>query len=252
MKKAGALAVAYTAAMGAGMVYVKRTTGVGYSDPGFLEHFIWILLGLATASVLYCVIFRRDAAIPFAKGRRWGMYAIIMAPIVVLFAVGLVLTGTASWTFFAAILATLLVGIGEELTFRRVLFGALLKRSAEHGRTVVGAVLMSSLAFSALHAVNVLGGQSVRKVAIQMVLTFLAGILFAVLYLQTRSLVALIVFHWLWDALTAIGLEKVLTWLPPVMGLLVVLQSVIGLVLLHRYRDVTARAVLDTVPTSAP
>ena len=105
-------------------------------------------------------------------------------------------------------MATLLVGIGEEIAFRQVLFGALLKRSAQQGRTVVGAVLVSALAFSALHAVNVLGGESVRKVAIQMVLTFLAGILFAVLYLQTKSLLALILFHWLWDAVTFFGLEK--------------------------------------------
>lgn len=248
MKKAVSVAVLYTAVMGAGMVYVKNTHGVGYADPQFLEHFIWILLGLATATVLYCVVFRRDAALPFAQGRRWGAYAIIMAPLVILFPVGVALMFQPSWTFFAPIVATLLVGIGEEVAFRRVLFGALLKRSAAQGKTVVGAVLLSSLGFSLLHAVNVLGGQSVGKVAVQLVLTFLAGILFAVLYLQTKSLLALIAFHWLWDALTAIGLEKVLTWLPPVMGLLAVLQSVIGLVLLHRHRNVKAQSVLDAVP----
>ncbi|HHU08846.1 MAG TPA: CPBP family intramembrane metalloprotease [Intrasporangiaceae bacterium] len=230
------------------MAYVKNSKGVGYSDPGFLEHFIWILLGLATATVLYCVIFRRDASIPFAEGRRWGAYAIVMAPIVVLFAVGMVIMFKASWTFFAPIVATLLVGIGEEIAFRQVLFGALLKRSAHQGRTVVGAVLVSALAFSALHAVNVLGGESVRKVAIQMVLTFLAGILFAVLYLQTKSLLALILFHWLWDAVTFFGLEKTYSWLPLVMVLLTVLQSVIGLVLLLRYRTVKAQSVLDPMP----
>ena len=154
----------------------------------------------------------------------------------------------ASWTFLAPIVATLLVGIGEEITFRQVLFGALLKRSAQRGQTVVGAVLLSSLAFSALHAVNVLGGESVRKVAIQIALTFLAGILFAVLYLQTKSLLALIVFHWLWDALTFIGLEKEYSWLPLVMGLLVVVQAVIALVLLQRYRTVQAQSVLDPMP----
>lgn len=39
MKKAIWLAVLYTAVMGAGKAYVKSVKGVGYSDPGFLEHF---------------------------------------------------------------------------------------------------------------------------------------------------------------------------------------------------------------------
>ena len=89
IKKAVSLAVLYTAVMGAGSVRQEHK-GVGYSDR-VPRHFIWILLGLATATVLYCVIFRRDASIPFAEGRRWGAYAIVMAPIVVLFAVGMVI-----------------------------------------------------------------------------------------------------------------------------------------------------------------
>lgn len=40
MKKAIWLAVLYTAVMGAGKAYVKNVKGVGYSDPGFLEHFL--------------------------------------------------------------------------------------------------------------------------------------------------------------------------------------------------------------------
>lgn len=140
---------------------------------------------------------------------------------------------------------TLLVGIGEELAFRQVLFGALLKRNAAQGKTVVSAILISALVFSALHAVNVLGGQTVSQVAIQLVLTFFAGILFAGLFLQTKSIVALILFHWLWDALTFMSPEKKIPAMVAVMPILLVSQIIFGFVILWKHRNTKAGGVLD-------
>lgn len=250
MKKAVSVVVLYTLAMAVGLYYVKSSKNVAYSDPTFIEHFFWILVGLATATVLYCLIFRRDASLPLRGERRWLMYLIVMVPIVVGVVVGVTTQFKPTWAFFAPLLGTLLVGVGEEIAFRRVFFGALLKKSAREGKTVAGPILISSLAFSLLHAVNVLGGQSVGQVGIQLVLTFLSGILFACLYLQTKSLVALIIFHWLWDALTFMGLEKSIKAMLVIMPLLLVVQIVIGLMMFWQYRNKKASEFVDVAEDS--
>lgn len=247
MKKAIAAVVLYTAVMAAGLFWVKTAKGVGYSDPGFIEHFFWILLGLAAATVCYALVLRRSTAIPFTAERRWGAYLLVMAPIVVALAIAGVVMLRPTWAFLAPIIATLFVGIGEEIAFRQVLFGALLTRSAERGGTLARPILVSSLAFSALHIVNVLGGQTPAQVGVQLVLTFLAGLLFAGLYLQTKSLLAMIAFHWLWDALTFMGAERQIPWMLFVMPTLVVMQIVIGLILLRKYWRMPARDLLTRV-----
>lgn len=103
---------------------------------------------------------------------------------------------------------------------------------------------LSFSAFSLLHAVNVLGGQSVGAVAIQLVLTFFVGILFAVLYIQTKSLPALIAFHWLWDALTFMKVEKQLPAIAILLPALTVMQIIMGLVMLKKYKGVKASELL--------
>ncbi|MBD8021142.1 CPBP family intramembrane glutamic endopeptidase [Brevibacterium gallinarum] len=244
MKKAIAVVLLYIAVMGVGLFYVKSSTGVKYSDPGFIQHFFWILVGLAGAMIIYCLIFRKDVAIPFNRERRWGMYLIVMVPLVLAFIVALFVVPLTKGLLIV-FAGTLLVGIGEELAFRQVLFGALLKRNAAQGKTVVSAILISALVFSALHAVNVLGGQTVSQVAIQLVLTFFAGILFAGLFLQTKSIVTLILFHWLWDALTFMSPEKKIPAMVAVMPILLVSQIIIGFVLLWKHRNTKAGDVLD-------
>lgn len=238
IKKPIALVVFYAGVMAAGLYYVNNVKGVKYSDPTFIHHFMWIVLGLATCALLYYLAFRNETALPADRGRSWGAYLLVMVPlgltvIATMFAVPL---NSALLTTF---LGALLVGIGEETVFRHVLLGALLKNSAARGKTVTLPILTSALVFSALHAVNVLGGQSVSQVATQLGTTFLLGILYAGLYLQTKSILSLIALHWLWDALALIAPGTV-SFLAPVLAALMVWQVAIGIVLLWRNRAVTA------------
>ncbi|PIN50868.1 hypothetical protein CT171_09075 [Trueperella pyogenes] len=228
--------VFYVVVMAAGLFYLNYFKGVKYSDPTFMQHFVWIVLGLAACASLYYLVFRHETALP-NRGRSWGTYLLVMVPIglaviATMFAVPL---NSALLTIF---FGALLVGIGEEIVFRHVLFGALLRQSAAKGKTVTAAILTSALAFSALHAVNILGGQSVSQVLTQLGTTFLLGILFAGLYLQTRSILSLIVLHWLWDSLALIA--PTVSFLTPVLAVLMVWQVAIGIVLLWRNRTVKA------------
>lgn len=108
---------------------------------------------------------------------------------------------------------------------------------------MIRAVLISSLAFSALHAVNVLGGQTVAQVLGQLASTFLIGILCACLYLRTGSIIAIICFHWLWDALSLAAVKSA-SFLSPVLLILLVWQIFIGLFLLRKIRNMEAGSFL--------
>jgi membrane protease YdiL (CAAX protease family) len=244
MKKAVTVVIIYILVMAGGLYYVKNFKNTGYSDPGFLNHFIWILLGLAIVMTIYCLVFRRDTALEFRGRKNWVAYTWIMIPIFIVLGISIAMTFKPTWAFFLPFVATLFVGIAEELAFRKVMFGALLKRSAEKGGFVVKPVLISAVVFSLLHAVNILGGQSVSAVGMQLLLTFLAGIVFAVVYMRTQSLLAIIVFHWLWDALTFMGMEKQFKVFAIIMVALTLVQVIIGLAVLRKYKGVKAREVV--------
>lgn len=104
-----------------------------------------------------------------------------------------------------SLLATALVGFSEELVYRGIVFNGFLEK-----RGTVKAVLISSTAFSLLHAANILGGAAPMAVFSQLCLTFIIGIIFSCLYLRMNNLVAIMILHWTWDfSLMLIQLTKI-------------------------------------------
>ncbi len=102
--------------------------------------------------------------------------------------------GGGPWGGFAALLAFAMVGINEELLFRGFglagftrLYG--LKR----------ALLLSSSLFGLAHASNLFLGQSLRSTIGQVVATTIMGLLFGLFALLTRSLIAPMILHGVWD-----------------------------------------------------
>ncbi|MEW6868224.1 CPBP family intramembrane glutamic endopeptidase [Trueperella pyogenes] len=166
---------------------MNKFEGVKYSDPAFIQHFIWLVLAVVVCALLYYFAFQSETALPVERSRDGGVYLLAIVP------VGITLIATmfaASITsaLLITFLGALLVGIGEEIVFRHIFFGALLTQSATRGKTVTAAILTSALVFSVVHAVNVFGGQSVAQVSIQLGTTFLLGIVFAGLYLNEEHL----------------------------------------------------------------
>jgi membrane protease YdiL (CAAX protease family) len=91
-----------------------------------------------------------------------------------------------------------MVGIGEELAFRGILLHSFLGEGASRGRVAL-AMLVSAVGFSLLHSINYFGGQSLPATVEQMGYTFLWGLMFAPLMLRLKSIVPLMIVHWLWD-----------------------------------------------------
>ena len=92
---------------------------------------------------------------------------------------------------------TMLVGFSEELMLR----GALLQ-GFRHTVSIWPAVLLTSLAFGAMHSLNVFVTGDLWSALLQSCAAFLSGIVFIALRLRTGSLWPPIIVHGLWDFAT--------------------------------------------------
>jgi membrane protease YdiL (CAAX protease family) len=91
----------------------------------------------------------------------------------------------------------LFVGFSEELMFRGVMLQAF-----RHIVPVWPAVLLTSLAFGAVHSLNVFVTGGLTGALIQSAAAFLSGIVFIALRLRTGSLWPPVILHALWDFAT--------------------------------------------------
>jgi membrane protease YdiL (CAAX protease family) len=106
---------------------------------------------------------------------------------------GLPPVGVLAWILFN----TFLVGLSEELMFRGVLLQAF-RRTV----SIWPAVWLTTLAFGAIHILNVFMTGELRTALIQSAAAALSGLLFIALRLRTGSLWPCIVVHGLWDFAT--------------------------------------------------
>jgi hypothetical protein len=101
------------------------------------------------------------------------------------------------WGLLASVtFCTFLVGFSEELVFRGIILKGFLEK---HG--VFFSMLMSAVLFSLLHSVNVFGGMPFIVMLVQLIMTFLLGMVFAPLAIKLNNITPLILFHFIWDML---------------------------------------------------
>lgn len=106
---------------------------------------------------------------------------------------GLPPAGVLLWILFN----TFLVGLSEELMFRGVLLQAF-RRTV----SIWPAVALTTLAFGAIHILNVFMTGDLSRASIQAAAAALSGLLFIALRLRTGSLWPCIIVHGLWDFAT--------------------------------------------------
>ncbi len=95
---------------------------------------------------------------------------------------------------------TAFVGLSEELAFRGVLWGAARKALAFWP----GALLVSAL-FGSVHLLNGFITGELGDAGIQALNAFLSGFGFLAMRIRTRSLIPIMVGHWLWDLAVFLG-----------------------------------------------
>ena len=93
-----------------------------------------------------------------------------------------------------AIITTIFIAISEELVYRGVILSGFLNQNS-----LIKAVVFSALLFSLLHCVNVLAGLSFIPLVIQLINTFVNGLVLGCLVIEVHNLIPFIVSHFIWD-----------------------------------------------------
>jgi membrane protease YdiL (CAAX protease family) len=152
-----------------------------------------LLAGFAAAIGWLKPLFSRQTV----KGSKWMW----IGPIAVsLYIVGHFLSADYSKVSFSVIIAILIatafVGFTEELLTR----GFMVKMVRESGKSEFWVAVISSLVFGLMHSTNILTGQSLSNTAVQLVITFMFGIVMYISLRVTGFLWVTILLHWLYDA----------------------------------------------------
>ena len=102
------------------------------------------------------------------------------------------------------IISMFFVGFLEEIIFRGLLFNEMKKDS------LVLAIIVSSITFGMGHIINLLNGSGTDLLnnILQIIYASAAGFMFVMIYLKTDSLIICILFHFLFNALSAFTVES--------------------------------------------
>ena len=143
------------------------------------------------------VLYRRVSL----KGLLWCIPPLLVA--LVNFPFSALIRGTARivrldllWLF---LIKCFLIGLGEELLFRGIIFYSLLEYFKKKEGGLFFSVLFSSVIFALFHFVNLLDGAGILPVLQQVGYSFLTGAMFAVVYLKTKNFCIPVFLHALFD-----------------------------------------------------
>ncbi len=139
------------------------------------------------------------------------------------------------------ILTMLLVGFLEEVIFRGLLFNALAKDG------VKSAVIISSITFGMGHIINLFNGSGAELVPnlLQVVYAIATGFMLVMIYLRSQSLIVCIVFHGVFNSLSAFSDEVALTLSDHMLsGIAIALISTAYAVYLYRSEKTEATEML--------
>ena len=134
-----------------------------------------------------------------------------------------------NFLFAVTLLMNLFVGVSEELIFRGVLLQSLLKQV-----TPLRAVLISAVAFSLLHSVNVLAGFAVSDMTFQLINTFIYGVFAGCLVVRIGNLLPIMFFHFLWD--TMVGDTAFVIACPESVFVMVALEIILTIALVVSFK----------------
>jgi CAAX protease family protein len=197
------LSVAITAAFIAATVMLISVPASRFTDPTAREYAAGIARLIVGLMVI--VIIRRRSwgfeVLSSPSPQAWGVtlpvavYSLIVYP--------LLFTGTLALNLSQPNLASGVAANGfaagtlEELVFRGLILSILLNSNSHDQKLSIAwrAILVSSLLFSAPHALNILVGHAEARVVAQVVWSFLLGIVFACLRIVGRSIWPVAVLH---------------------------------------------------------
>lgn len=195
-------AVLYLAIMVTGMFRLTNVHHIKYGDPIMMEYLIgYVFFAVLTSIVIYLLFFRGTGF----KKIKFNYWIVEFAVFVVLILLAQIFLGNYKhanmhlvWTIVAT---TVMVGIGEEMLFRGLVYTAFKEKYG-----VFVGVLVSAFIFGFLHITNIAGGQSVKSTLLQMLSAGLSGIVGAWVFYKTENLIPTMIYHAVWDMMGLLGL----------------------------------------------
>ena len=100
---------------------------------------------------------------------------------------------------FAEVSLAFAAGVGEELCFRGLFLGTLMRQWKDDHRKMMIAVLLSSVLFGATHLTNIQAGAGVLVSVMQAVSSAFIGVGFAAVYIRSGNLLVPMFYHVLVD-----------------------------------------------------
>jgi CAAX protease family protein len=156
------------------------------------------VIGVGALTCLAALGWRRWLAGP-APASSWVLIVLPLAYLLLVYP--LVFTGTYRLAEPNGLLVSMvaangfMAGTAEELVFRGLVLGALLRRWDETDRGLVRALVVSSLFFSVPHALNVLVGAELIRTASQLIWALLLGVVFGALTVAGGSVWPVAILH---------------------------------------------------------
>ncbi|KRN04637.1 hypothetical protein FC86_GL000085 [Holzapfeliella floricola DSM 23037 = JCM 16512] len=198
-KKALIIAFIYIFLMGIGMITVTKFN-LSYQNPNMTNVLVFFELIMSIFTIIgYKKLNMRFLSNSF-KYSNWLIPYIIFEIVIVSF---FLVKSDFSLNFtqvLIVIITTFFVGFSEELMFRGILLHVFLEK-----RSIRYSIIASAIAFSLLHSVNVLGGEPFGAMLLQLVLTFVFGIVFSCLAILIRNIIPLMIYHFIWDMVIISG-----------------------------------------------
>lgn len=226
-------ALLYIAGMGLSNYIVFSRLHISYDSKEYVGAILPFLGALATASLICCIACKNRLIPSWEKRGRLTPFLMVFLPLIAMAGYYALRNASLAPAFLLPLAAALLVGIAEETMFRRILYVGLLRDF--HGLGLKP-VLISAAMFSLLHAVNIFAGSPPTKIFAQLVLTFIAGLFYALMYDYTRKIGLPILLHFLWDYVLLSGAAEQIPVFGILMGVLEATEIVVILVLLNRKR----------------
>lgn len=222
------------------LAYAKYGVGATYGSKEFIHAIFVPHAIMAVVLIAYCYFSRDSYQLPNpSQPLGWKLILISLVPTVVVG--GYVITSQASATkaFIVPFMAMLAVGISEELTFRKIVMTSLLK-DISPARTI----LVSAVIFSALHAFNLIAGQTLKSTFTQLLMTFLAGLVYGVFYMYTKNITVMIFLHWWWDYILISGAIKPESPWSMLVSAMPLIELIAMGIILYKYKELRTTGYL--------
>ena len=173
--------------------------GILYTDPNFAAKYYPYEIFLAfVVLALWYILLRKDLPLDFHIKFNKDFFItlpLFLIPFSLLIFVLFTSKNIDTVRLTQYVMTAAAVGIAEEMIFRVVVFRGLVTS----GSSVKKAILISALLFSSFHLLNLVAGMELALMPIQLINTFMLGIVFVYIYYKTESILYIILLHFMWD-----------------------------------------------------